>query len=69
VSFGFRFFLIHPDGERADPAVFVTTMSSWRPGDEFLAGSTLRKFRILDVDSEQQPDGADGVLTVELVDS
>jgi hypothetical protein len=69
VSFGFRFSLIHPDGEPADPAVFVTTMSSWRPGDEFLAGSTLQKFRILDVDSEQQPDGADGVFTVELVDS
>lgn len=69
MSFGFRFFLIHPDGEPADPAVFVTAMSSWRPGDEFLAGSTLQKFRILEVEREQQPDGADGVLTVEVVDS
>jgi hypothetical protein len=65
VSFGFRFLLVHPDGEPADPGMFVTAIPSWKVGDEFLAGSALRKFRVVDVSNEEPPPNADGVLTVE----
>jgi hypothetical protein len=68
VGFGFRYLLVRPDGEPADPGMFLTAIPNWKVGDEFLAGSDLRKFRILDVNSEQVPDGAHGVLTVEPVD-
>jgi hypothetical protein len=30
--------------------VFVTAIPSWKPGDEFLAGSDLVTFRIVDVE-------------------
>jgi hypothetical protein len=50
-----------------DPAMFVTAIPSWNVGDEFLAGSDLVKFRILDVDTEQTPGGAHGAFTVETV--
>jgi hypothetical protein len=53
VGFGFRYLLVHADGEPADPGMFVTAIPSWKPGDEFLAGSELVRFRILDVDSQQ----------------
>ena len=65
---GFRFLLVHADGEPADPGMFVTATPNWKPGDEFLAGSELVKFRILDVDTEQTPGDADGVVTVWAVD-
>ena len=65
MSFGFRFLLIHPDGEPADPGMFVTAIPNWKTGDEFLAGSDLVKFRIVDVDTEQSPGDAHGVFTVE----
>ena len=35
---GFRYVLYLPDGEPADPAMFVTAIPSWREGDTFLAG-------------------------------
>lgn len=57
-----------PDGEPADPPAYLTAIPSWKPGDEFLAGSKLVKFRILDVDTEQTPGDAHGVFTVETVE-
>ena len=48
--------------------MFVTAIPSWRVGDEFLAGSDLRKFRVVDVSDEEPPPDADGILTVEAVD-
>jgi len=36
-AFGFRFLLVHPDGEPADPPAYLTAIPSWKPGDEFLA--------------------------------
>jgi hypothetical protein len=68
VPFGFRFVLIHLDGEPADPGMFVTAIPIWKAGDEFLAGPELVKFRILDVDIEQTPGDAHGVFTVEAVE-
>jgi len=68
VGIGFRFLLVQPDGEPADPGMFVTAIPSWKVGDEFLAGSALVKFRILEVDTEQTPGDADGVFTVEGVE-
>ena len=56
MAFGFRFILVHPDGEPADPGMFVTAIPSWRPGDTFLAGSELQRFRIVDVNTEDPPD-------------
>ena len=67
MPFGFRFLLVHPNGEPADPGMFVTAIPSWKPGEEFLAGSALVKFRILDVDTEQTPGDAHGVFTVQAV--
>jgi hypothetical protein len=65
VGFGFRYFLIQPDGEPADPGVFLTAIPSWKVGDEFLAGANLTKFRILDIQAERLPKEAHGVFTVE----
>jgi hypothetical protein len=38
-----------PDGDVADPAMFVTAVPNWKEGDEFLAGSELQRFRILSI--------------------
>jgi hypothetical protein len=65
MGFGFRFLLVHADGEPADPGMFLTAIPSWKPGDTFLAGSELVRFRILDVNTDEVPDGAHGVLIVE----
>jgi hypothetical protein len=67
VSFGFRFLLVHPDGEPADPPAFLTAIPSWKPGDEFPGGSALRKFRIVAID-EPPSDEFSGLFTVETVD-
>jgi hypothetical protein len=40
---------------------------SWTAGDT-LAGSSLRQFRILDVNTDDVPDGLSGVFSVETVD-
>ena len=56
-----------PTASRPTPGMFVTAIPNGRPGDEFLAGSELRKFRILGVDSAEAPNGADGLFTVEAV--
>lgn len=55
-SFGFRFLLVHSDGEPADPGVFNTAIPSWKPGDEFLGGRALQKFRIVAVDEPPSDD-------------
>jgi hypothetical protein len=65
VGLGFRFLLVHPDGEPADPAMLVTAIPSWRPGDEFLCGPELRKFRIVAIDPEDPPERTHGVFVVE----
>ena len=56
VGFGFRFLLVHPDDEPADPGMFVTAIPRWEAGDTFPAGSDLRRFRILDVNTENPPE-------------
>ena len=66
-AFGFPFLLVHPDGEPAGPGMFLTAIPNWKVGDEFLAGSHLEKFRIVGVDTEQEPDGASGILTVQVI--
>ena len=57
------------DNEPADPAMFVTAIPTWKPGDTFLAGSDLRRFRIVAVEPEVTG-VADhhGVVTVEPVE-
>ena len=46
----YRFLLVLPDGEPADPALFPTVIPTWRVGDEFIAGVELTKFRILAIE-------------------
>jgi len=41
-AFGFRFLLVHPDGEPADPPAYLTAIPSWKPGDEFLADNVSK---------------------------
>jgi hypothetical protein len=48
VSFGFRFLLVHPDGEPADATAYLTAIPSWNVGGEFLAGSEFVKVPDLD---------------------
>jgi hypothetical protein len=51
-----------------DPRHVLDGDSNLAGGDTFFAGSDLRKFRILDVNTEEGRDGACGVFTVELAD-
>ncbi len=67
---GFRFLLLLEDDEPADPAAFLTAIPTWKAGDEFLAGSDLRLFRILGIEpnlSELAGDDFHAVWTVEPV--
>jgi hypothetical protein len=47
---GFSYALTLPNGEPADPAVFVTAIPTWNAGDTFLAGPDLTRFRILEIE-------------------
>jgi hypothetical protein len=47
---GFRCVLELPDGDSADPMMFVTELDGWQVGDTFLAGSELQLVRILAID-------------------
>ena len=51
---GFSYVLYLPDGEPADPAVFVTASPTWRQGDELLAGPDLTRFRILEIEPNME---------------
>jgi hypothetical protein len=67
---GFRFALVLENGERADPAVFPTTIPTWRVGDEFLAGAELQRFRIVAIQPGAGEDGEfDAVWVVEPLSS
>jgi hypothetical protein len=44
------------DGEPADPPAFVTVIPEWHPGDEFLAGAELQRFRKLWPDDDSDVD-------------
>ena len=46
----FRHVLEPRDGQPADPLMFNSALppEAWKPGDEFLAASDLRRFRILE---------------------
>jgi hypothetical protein len=46
---GFKYALELADGQAADPGVFNSALppEAWKPGDEFLAASDLRRFRIV----------------------
>jgi hypothetical protein len=65
---GFRFVLELPDGDVADPAMFITAIPTWREGDEFLAGSDLRRFRILSIHAELDPPASELVEAVWIVE-
>jgi hypothetical protein len=69
VALGFRYLLVLEDGQAADPSAFVTTIRSWEPGDEFRAGSDLRKFRIVAINTEDPPEEFNGMFVVELVET
>jgi hypothetical protein len=70
---GFRFLLVLPDGEPADPALFPTVIPTWRVGDEFPAGPKLQRFRILAIEPVRDPQTAretfDAVWIVEPADA
>jgi hypothetical protein len=53
--------------QAADPPAYLTAIPSWKEGDEFLADSELRKFRIVAVD-EPPSDDFQALLTVETVE-
>jgi hypothetical protein len=55
----YRFPLVLEDGEPADPPAFVTVPPEWHPGDEFLAGERVRRFRIGAIDPTMDPDEAE----------
>jgi hypothetical protein len=46
----YRFLLMLPNGEAADPPAFLTEQSDWKPGDVFVARG--HGFRIVDTDAE-----------------
>jgi hypothetical protein len=67
LAFGFRYLLVLEDGEAADPPAFLTAIPEWKPGDEFLGGSDLQKFRIVAVNTEDPPETFNGVFVDEPV--
>jgi hypothetical protein len=52
------------DGEPADPGAFLTSIPNWKPGDEFLAGRALVKYRIVAIDDEDPPPDFSGIFVV-----
>jgi hypothetical protein len=69
---GYRYALELADGQAADPAFFNSALPAevWRPGDQVLAASDLRRFRIVAI-GELEVRGyehADGVWIVEPVE-
>ena len=63
----YRFLLMLPDGEAADPPAFLTEQSDWQPGDFFVAVNG-RPFRIVDTNAEVEVAGMvlfDAIWTVE----
>jgi hypothetical protein len=48
--------------------VFNTAIPNRRAGDEFLAGSDLRTFKVVAVSGDDPPPECSGVLVVEAVD-
>lgn len=52
----YRFLLMLPNGEAADPPAFLTEQPDWKPGDVFVAANE-RAFRILDTDAEVEAAG------------
>ena len=66
----FRFLLKLEDGERHNPAVFVTVVPSWAVGETFLADAR-EQLRILAIDTEVEAEvaaqGINAVFTVEPV--
>jgi hypothetical protein len=66
---GYRYALDLANGQAADPVFFNSALppEAWRPGDEFLAASDLRRFRIVAIVEleERGYECADGVWIVE----
>ena len=67
VSYGFRLLLVLEGGEAADPPAYLTAIPDWKEGDEFLAASALRKFRIVAI-GEPPSDDFHGLFVVEAVE-
>ena len=67
MGFGFRYLLVRPDGEPADPREFHTAVSAWRAGDTFPVGHE-RTFRVVKVSDEEPPPEISGTLVVEPLD-
>ena len=65
MAFGFRFLLVQPNSEPAD----LTAIPSWKPGDEFLAGSELVRYRLVEIENGEPPPEFNGVFVVEPVDA
>lgn len=67
----YRNFLVLADGAVADPAVLVTAVPNWEPGEVFSTGDGAR-WRLLatetDVDDEFALHGIGAIFTVEPVD-
>jgi hypothetical protein len=59
-----RYLLVLDDGDPADPAAFLTAVPDWREGDEFLAGTDLRKLRIGAIADEDPPPRFHGIWIV-----
>ena len=62
----YRFLLMLPNGEAADPPAFLTEQPDWQPGDVFVARG--HAFRIVDTDAEIEFAGMilfDAIWTVE----
>jgi hypothetical protein len=68
VAFGSRYLLVLEDGEAADPPAFLTAIPSWKIGDEFLGGTDLQKFRIVEINTQDPPEEFHGVFVVEAAD-
>lgn len=66
-----RYLLFLPDGEPNDPAVFISMIPNWSPGDEITLGGG-EQLRVVateaEINGELGDHGFDGVFIVEPVD-
>jgi len=61
-----------PDGDSADPMLFLSALDGRQADDTFLAGLELQRYRILAIDTEAPgvlAGHADGIWIVEPVES
>jgi hypothetical protein len=56
VGWGFKYLLVQPDGEPADPAAFLTAVPNWSVGEEFMVSNGDR-YRIVAINNEIDVEG------------